>query len=127
MARVRGLADAHLPTKSPLLKQSKFFGLMLGEHDGESFALARLQARSDEAARQVVKVLEGFHAMATLSGQEHPEALEALSAIHVRTEGQVVTAELRESADDVWEYGQKIVERLIEAKHGKCPLKGCRK
>lgn len=126
VARVDGLADASLPTKSPLVKQSKSLGLILGEHDGESFALARLQARSDEVAGQMVKVLEGFYAMATLHGQDHPEALEALNAIHVRAEGPIVTVELRESADDVWEYGQKIVERLVETKYGKCPLKGCR-
>jgi hypothetical protein len=64
VARVRGLADADLPIRSPLIKQSKSLGLVLGENAGESFALAQLRARSDEVAEQIVKVLEGFYAMA---------------------------------------------------------------
>jgi len=123
VVRVQGLADADLPTKSPLLKQSDALSLVMGEHDGESFATVRLQARSDEVAAEVDQVLQGFAAMAHLRGQDFPDALKAIDAVHVRTEGQVVTAKFRESADDVWEYGQKIVERFVAASHGKFPLK----
>jgi len=123
VVRVQGLADADLPTKSPLLKQSEALSLVMGEHDGESFATVRLQTRSDEVAEEVSQVLAGFSAMAHLRGQDHPEALKAIEAIHVRTEGQVVTAQFRESADDVWDYGQKIVQRLVAARHGRCLLK----
>lgn len=123
LARATGLADAKLPIKSPLVKQSDALSLILGEHANESFATVQLVTKSEEVAEQVVKVLEGFYAMATLHGQDHPEALEALGAIHVRAQGKTVTAEFRESADDVWKYGQKIVARLVESSGAKCPVK----
>jgi hypothetical protein len=106
------LEDMELPSRSPMIKLGKSFSVVLGEDGGESFAIAKLMAKSDEMAKQVMELLEGFHALALMQREDDPLAQEVLHAVKANTEGNKVTVELRASADEVWERAKILRERM---------------
>lgn len=79
-ARVIELAAAKLPFKSPIVHQTEFLAIVLGEHNGEVFAQAKLVAKSAELAEQVRVAMEGLRALAELQGRANANALKILRA-----------------------------------------------
>ena len=70
---------AAVDPKTPfaVLKQTDSFRIALGENNGQSFYLARLNMKSTEAVAQVKTIAEGFRALVSLNKGIDPEALQA--------------------------------------------------
>jgi len=115
LIRAVDLDQTQLPVKSPLVKQSKALSLVVGENEGTVFAKGTLVAASSEIAERMTKVAEGLLAMATLQAADQPEAIDAINAIQISTQGATVTVAAEASADELWQCAEKI-RRLIEAK-----------
>jgi len=101
VARVAKLADAQLPFKSPIVRQSEFLALTFGERHGEVFAHGELAAKSPGAAEQIQTIVDGFLALAKLQHAEDREMTRLLGAVKVTTSGKTVTVQWRGPADDV--------------------------
>ena len=67
-------------TKCPVLKQGKGFRVAMGEHDGKSFYRARLEMASPAAADDVVDVVKGFTALASLRWGGEADAMKLVDA-----------------------------------------------
>ena len=105
-ARATDFADVQ-QFKSPLVQESKFLLVALGEEGGETFAAARLVTKSAEVARQVQAIVKGFLALAKLQLASDEEALKILEAVEVSTEESTVSVECRGPTGDV----AKLIER----------------
>ena len=70
MARVAGIADAKLPGKCPLAKQTAAVRFSMGEHDGQSFFRARATMTNPEVVGQLKAVVDGGRALAQLGCQD---------------------------------------------------------
>ncbi len=114
LAGATGLDGDELPCKSPLVKQSEALSIALGEHGGESFAMAKLATKSDEVADQVKAVVEGVRAMAALRHGSDADAMKIVKALKVAVADKAVTVELRVSADEVWTHLQKVRKRMAD-------------
>jgi hypothetical protein len=117
LARAEGLADARLPSKSPVVKQCEAMAMVVGEYGGESFMVTRLTAKSAEAAEQISKVLEGLGAMAALHSEDFPEVMDVIQSVDVDVDDRMVALALRAPADAVWEHGQRLYQQMREKRH----------
>ena len=98
-------------TKCPVLKQGKGFRVAMGEHDGKSFYRARLEMASPAAADDVVDVVKGFTALASLRWGGEADAMKLVDAAKTVVEGDTCTISWDADADEVW----KVVERAADA------------
>jgi hypothetical protein len=115
MARAVGLAHAELPFKSPLVTQSETFSLVVGEHQAECFAEAKLATRSPELAAQVKAIAEGARAMAELQRSGEPATVNLIRRLQVKVTGKTVSVEFHAPADEVWTEVDKNWKRLVPA------------
>lgn len=113
-ARAAGLAEADLPVQSPISRQIDGLSLVVGEHEGEVFALARLVAKTNEAAGQIRSVLEGFLALARLQANGEEEAIAVLEAIQLRVNEKTVTVECRGPHEEVLKLMEQVTNRQAE-------------
>lgn len=102
VARARGLAEAELPFKSPLVTQSETFSLVVGERNGESFAEARLLTKSPQTAEQVKAIVEGLRAMGELQRSSDQGFVRLLGKLKANVNDKAVDVEWRAAADEVW-------------------------
>jgi hypothetical protein len=98
-------------TKCPVLKQGKGFRVAMGEHEGKSFYRARLEMASPAAADDVVDVVKGFTALASLRWGGEADAMKLVDAAKTVVEGDTCTISWDADADEVW----KVVERAADA------------
>lgn len=111
LAWVEGLAESRLP-KSPILRQSEAFGLVVGEHQGQSFAKVGVVAKSPEIAARMQKVAEGLKATAELAAAERPELKTIVESAKITLEDHVVKLEAQAPAETVWTLAVKAAKHL---------------
>ena len=114
--RAVGLAGPDIPFKSPIIRQSESLVMVAGEREGQAFARARLTAKSDEVARQMLSVVEGFVATARLQCGDNEEAKKLLENLAVTADGKAVTVEWKGSADGMLRFVEK---RMAKHQDGK--------
>ena len=132
LLRVKGVSEAGLPCKSPLVKQTDSFRFVTGEADGKSFFRARAVMTNNEVTAQAQQVVEGGKALAMIHAGDDPRDKKLASALNVKAKGKNLTILWSAPADDVYaeidEIGQKIEKHIAKMKaEGKmcCPLCGC--
>jgi hypothetical protein len=106
-----GVAEARLPLRSPITRQSDRLVFLAGEHEGQAFLDVRLMARSVEAAEQIQTVVEGFRAMAVLDVGDDAEARQALYAVQFSRQAETVKVFGRAPADQVVRLIDALSER----------------
>jgi hypothetical protein len=99
---VTGMTEAGGPFKSPIVNQSEFIWVALGEQDGEVFGQLKFVAKSDEAAEQVEDILRGLRAMALLQLGSDKEATKIIARLTVARSQRTVHVEWRGAAAGVW-------------------------
>jgi len=114
VARVVGLADAKLPCKSPVVKQLDAVSLALGESQGESFFAAEMRVKKAELAEQMRIAAEGLRAMAMIAAADDQQAQEMIKALKISSSTDMVGAEWRFSAEELWNRMEKECERMKE-------------
>jgi hypothetical protein len=97
-------------TKCPVLKQGKGFRVALGEHDGKSFYRARLEMASSAAADDVVDVVKGLTALASLRWGGEAETMKLVDGVKTVVTGDTCTISWDANAEQVW----KVVERAAD-------------
>jgi hypothetical protein len=102
VAGVTGVPEAGVPFKSPIVNQSEFIWVALGEQDGEVFGQLKFVAKSDEAAEQVEDILRGLRAMALLQLGSDKEARKIIARLTVARSQRTVHVEWRGAAAGVW-------------------------
>jgi hypothetical protein len=107
VGRAVGLAEAELPWKSPLLKQSEAVATALTVSDDTVSCEVRLVAKEAEAAPQLKDVVHGAIAMLTLQFGPDPGLTELVKAVKVDVAGKTVTIAWRASIDDVWTQAER--------------------
>jgi len=115
LARATGLAEAALPFKSPPLTQSQSISLVIGEHQGELFAEARLAVKTQETAEHVKSILEGVRAVAELQRGNDPAAVSLIKRFKVSAADKAVKVEFRASAAEVWARIEKDLMQAAQA------------
>jgi hypothetical protein len=98
-------------TKCPVLKQGKGFRVAMGEHEGKSFYRARLEMASPAAADDVVDVVKGFTALASLRWGGEADAMRLVDGVKTVVAGDTCTISWDAGAEEVW----KVVERAAES------------
>ena len=99
---VTGMTEAGSLFKSPIVNQSEFIWVTLGEQDGEVFGQLKFVAKSDEAAEQVEDILRGLRAMALLQLGSDKEARKTIARLTVARSQRTVHVEWRGAAAGVW-------------------------
>ncbi len=111
VGRAIRLADADLPWKSPLLKQSESVvtSLTVGNDaiDGE----VQLMAKSADVVPLIKDVIRGVIAMGTLEFGPDPKLTDLFKAIKINAAGKTVTVTWHVSVADVWTQAEKAFER----------------
>ncbi len=116
VVRAVDLAEAEVPCKSPLLKQSKLLSLVKGEHDGQWFGMGTLVTDSPEVADQVKQIIEGIGAMILLQHGDEPEIKELIRQYKLSVQDSTVTLTFKASAEVVVRQVEKICDTLAEMK-----------
>jgi hypothetical protein len=98
-------------TRCPVLKQGRAFRVALGEHEGKSFYRARLEMASPAAADDVVDVVKGFTALASLRWGGEADAMKLVDGAKTAVDGSTCTISWDAAAEDVW----KVVDRAADA------------
>jgi hypothetical protein len=99
---VTGVTEAGSLFKSPIVNQSEFIWVALGERDGEVFGQLKFVAKSDEAAEQVEDILRGLRAMLLLQHGSDKEARKMIARLTVTRSQRTVDVEWRGAAEGVW-------------------------
>ena len=111
VGRAIRLADADLPWKSPLLKQSESVvtSLTVGNDaiDGE----VQLMAKSADVVPLIKDVIRGVIAMGTLEFGPDPKLTDLFKAITIKEAGKTVTVTWHVPVADVWTQAEKAFER----------------
>ena len=80
---------------SVLGKMAKSMSLQIGEDDGDLTIRAEIETATEDDARKVASVLQGFQALATMVGDEIPGFVgDLISSINMRTRGNRVRGQL---------------------------------
>lgn len=115
VGRAIGLADADLPWKSPLLKQSEAVATALTVSDDAVSCEVRLVAKEAEAAPQLKDVIHGAIAMITLQFGPDPGLTDLVKAVKVDVAGKTVTVAWRAPLDQVWEQAERAYQQWERA------------
>jgi hypothetical protein len=115
-ARALGFSDADLPLKSPVIRKSKSLYVWLGEHEGEAFAVAKVETESAEVANQVRSIVEGLLAMAELHFESNKQITAVLQAVKVSTNDKTVTVQCRGPADDAANLLKQVLVKQLKLK-----------
>jgi hypothetical protein len=94
-----------LPSSDPnaaVLKQSKMVWLSVGEAQGQARATLKLEANSEEVAKQIESIGRGLLGLMALQSDK-PEAVKLSQALAIQQEGAGVIVKLALPADDVVE------------------------
>lgn len=92
-----------LPSSDPnaaVLKQSKMVWLSIGEAQGQARATLKLEANSEEVAKQIESIGRGLLGLMALQSDK-PESLKLAQALGIQQEGAAVIVKLSLPADDV--------------------------
>ena len=115
-----GLADAKLPHHAAVVKQIESFDIAIGESHAEVFGDVAVVAKSDKAAANIEKVIEGGCAMAWLQyGGNEAFPAKLFDAVKVSASGSTVTIQWRVSADEVWSEIQKACLKAMSFPHSR--------
>ena len=98
-----------------MVRQSERIFLVLGEHEGELFASARLETKSAEAAGQIRTVVEGLRAMAQLQCESDEDIEPLLEMIEVTVEGRSVLVDWRGPAEEMLMRIERAIRKLKKA------------
>ncbi len=101
------LAEADLPFKSPVVRQTELLAVAVGEHEGQVFARARLVTGAEEVAQQMQAAVVGLRAVALLQHGDRQELARAVQALEVTQDEKTVTVQWRMSVEDVL----KLIEK----------------
>jgi len=85
--------------QAAVLKQTNKLGLAIGENEGKFYIDFGLAAKSNEAAQNINKVLEGIIAFGTLSGEQQPKLAELAKKVKLSYEQNTVTVGVRFESD----------------------------
>lgn len=97
----RGLAEAAMPLRSPVLRHCEVLNLLVGERGDDVYVSGRLVAKSDQSAADVRQVLDGVLAMGRLAGDSNKELQKVIKMAEVSAEGRIVTVQWHGQAADV--------------------------
>ena len=118
-------------TKCPVLKQGKGFRVALGEHEGKSFYRARLEMASPAAAEDVVNVVKGFTALASLRWGGEADAMKLVDGVKTVVTGDTCAISWDADAAEVWKVVERAAESWEKRHRGRrgdcsaCGKKGC--
>jgi hypothetical protein len=115
VGRACGLAEADLPWKSPLLKQSESVAVALTVNDDALACEVRLVTRSEEAAPLAKDVINGGVAMLTLQFGPDPGLAQLFKALKVDVAGKTVSVAWRVPVDDLWTQAERAFEQWEQA------------
>jgi hypothetical protein len=111
VGRALGLADADLPWKSPLMKQSESVATSLTVSQDTIDCEVRLVTKSAEAAPLLKDVIHGALAMVSLQVGPHPGMTDLFAAVKIDVRGKTVTVKWRAPVADVWTQAEEAFER----------------
>jgi hypothetical protein len=103
----RGLAEATLPLKSPVVRQCEILNLAVGEDSAEAHVAGRLVAKNNESAADIERVLQGVLAMGRLAGDSDKDLQKVMKTAGVSLEGKTVTFHWHGQAVDVVRAAQE--------------------
>jgi hypothetical protein len=115
VGRALGLADADLPWKSPMLKQSESVAVSLTVSDETVACEVCLVAKSAEAAPLLKNVIHGGIALATLELGPDPGLTQLFDAVKINVADKAVTVRWSASVTDIWEQAERAFERWEQA------------
>jgi len=116
LMRATGIAEAKLPHKDPVAKQTESFRFVVGENDGKSFFRVRAEMTNDEIVGQVKEIVEGGQALATIASGKNELKLRLVNGLEVRPKGDTLTLLWSGSADDVWTQAQECAKKCAAMK-----------
>jgi hypothetical protein len=111
--RVSGIAEAKLPEKAVLAKQTESFRFATGEYKGESFFRAKAVMTNTKVVDQVKAMIEGARAAANLFCPD-PDAKKMINAAKVTSDGTTLNIAWSASANDVWSLLEKHAKAMAE-------------
>ena len=115
VGRAIRLADADLPWKSPLLKQSESVVTAMTVGDDAIDCEVQLMAKSAEAVPLIKDVINGVIAMGTLEFGPDPDLTDLFKAIKINAAGKTVTVTWHAPVADVWTQAEKAFDRWEKA------------
>jgi hypothetical protein len=102
MAVAEGFGDqTMLPPNAAVLKQANGARIVLGETEGKIRVSLDIRAQSEQAARQIQQVAQGFIALATLNADADNELRQLAAGASVQATGGVVTLGVQLPVDRV--------------------------
>ena len=106
-------ADKQQPV---VMKQIQSLYAGAGESGQQFNAIAILSAKSAEAAQGITKVIEGFVALAVLSGEENIQLSELAKKVLITCEGNIVQIRLSDSPQAIAEMVAENIKNKAENK-----------
>jgi len=102
LMRAEGINTADLPDKLKVVKQTKSFRFVTGEHDGESFYRARAVMTNEDIAGHGKEIVEGLKALGYIHVGNNETGKKLVDGLRIKTSGTTLTILWSASADDVW-------------------------
>jgi len=124
LVRAIGLADAKLPTKSPLATQSETLSIAIGEQDARLSAEGKLVTKSKETAEKVKAIVDGARSMAELQHASDTDAAKVIKMFKVTMADKTVKVEFGGPVDDVWAVAEKAADQIAEHLKKRAERKG---
>lgn len=93
------------------LRQTKELGIVAGEADGKLYVNVRLTAKSEEAAENVKKMLDGMIAFLTLAGEEQPKLAELVQKVEVSRAQNTVEVHFESDSESLVKFLEEEWER----------------
>jgi hypothetical protein len=115
VGRALGLANADLPWKSPLLKQSESVATALTVNDDTVRCEVRLVARSAEAAPLLKDVIQGAVAMVKMKFGPDPGLTELFKTLKIDVADKTATVAWHAPVADVWTQAERAFEQWEQA------------
>jgi len=114
LARAVGLADAKLPSKSPLASQLDTLSIAVGEQDAKLSAEAKAVTKSKETAEQLKAIVDGVRSMAEAQHASDADAAKVIKMFKVTAADKALKVEFSGPVDDVWAAAEKAADPIAE-------------
>lgn len=111
VGRAIGLADASLPWKSPLLKQSESIATALTVSEGSVSCEIRLVTKAADAAPMVTDVIQGGIAMLKLQFGPDERLTQLLKTVKIDVADKTVTVAWHAPVDDLWSQAERAYQQ----------------
>ncbi|MCX5637605.1 MAG: hypothetical protein NTX52_07935, partial [Planctomycetota bacterium] len=98
-----------------VIQQTDKLGLAIGENEGKVYVDMGLVAKSEEAAQNINKVLEGIIAFATLSGEQQPKLAELAQKVKLSCAQNTVGVRFESDSQSVFQFLKEQWEKKKQA------------